>query len=818
MNLTGLGAGDFGDEVAWLHEELAKRGLDASVDEQKRKFFGPTTREAVRKFQTIHGISQSCEVCEKTAALLASQPAASPSAELTPPAKTLANESRQPGVVGSAGPAQPPQPSIPIPVFEFEHQVSAVRSPVVNGDGSERQTADGAITKIFYAFGRVIHCQTRTGVSGLRVETWDKAALCPELVDCTFTDDEGQFEIALSEPYLVALFGDHYPELVFRIFRGDQFLQHRDSISWNLHATPSRGLLLRIYVGSDPPSDASSLRPTPAVVRGRAAHAIKGPLPGHTVTAFDQNLRAQTQLGTPVITNEQGRFAISYTPEPLLPFGKDKADLFLRLTDPRGVEIARTKVICHAPSTSSVDIVVGGDALRRPSEFERLSLALLPRIRVARGTDLSEEEVHLLACSTGLTESLVKTFLASARIAGKSGIRHEFIYAIVRAAGVTDRRTVFSQNPATQRRALEAALKANVIPGRLFDLLEDALHKVEQASIDLALESPNPSAVPSLLEVLRTVLPTDAAAREFVSVQRQHQGSSKYFWARLAERSTFASLGVLESLQFVIQIDAATRHHLPMVRALQRMRVSGRIRTSRDLARLTESDWASLIDSSIDGTPVGTPNAIVGATPTEKASKYASALAETMEHAFPTVAMSSRMSRDTLPGSMASANFLDTNPSFEFGKIRLSRYLADNPRALTAVQADQRKGVIEHLSAVERLLNLTHRYQYMRPLLIDRLLSAQAIHRMGKNRFVEKYAGLLGSDVAVSIAAKAEKVGTAALALFVRYHSATNSTAAYVLPGIEGFKKDPQGYLDSLKPGKIGAEGGVDRRAEKEPS
>ena len=74
MNSQKLNIGDFGDEVANLHNNLKKHGLNVSAAEIKRKFFGPSTREVVGEFQKIHGIDSSCEVCDKTAALLIASP------------------------------------------------------------------------------------------------------------------------------------------------------------------------------------------------------------------------------------------------------------------------------------------------------------------------------------------------------------------------------------------------------------------------------------------------------------------------------------------------------------------------------------------------------------------------------------------------------------------------------------------------------------------------------------------------------------------------------------------------------------------------
>src|SRR6266567_3289763 len=67
MELSRLRVGDSGDIVARLHEVLALQGVEVSPEERKRRFFGPSTREAVREFQRTHYITPSGEVDAHTA-------------------------------------------------------------------------------------------------------------------------------------------------------------------------------------------------------------------------------------------------------------------------------------------------------------------------------------------------------------------------------------------------------------------------------------------------------------------------------------------------------------------------------------------------------------------------------------------------------------------------------------------------------------------------------------------------------------------------------------------------------------------------------
>ena len=69
-----LSVGDVGDDVATVHKLLESHGFSVPAAEVERTFFGPGTRAALGEFQRTKGISESCEVCEKTAVVLAAVP------------------------------------------------------------------------------------------------------------------------------------------------------------------------------------------------------------------------------------------------------------------------------------------------------------------------------------------------------------------------------------------------------------------------------------------------------------------------------------------------------------------------------------------------------------------------------------------------------------------------------------------------------------------------------------------------------------------------------------------------------------------------
>jgi len=76
MPPLNLSVGLMGEEVTLLHDALARAGLEVPEAEAKRRFFGPGTRQAVQLLQRRHGLEETGEVDDATAARLGIMPQA----------------------------------------------------------------------------------------------------------------------------------------------------------------------------------------------------------------------------------------------------------------------------------------------------------------------------------------------------------------------------------------------------------------------------------------------------------------------------------------------------------------------------------------------------------------------------------------------------------------------------------------------------------------------------------------------------------------------------------------------------------------------
>ncbi len=200
MKKPQLTVGAFGDEVTELHERLRKDGFDLAPSELDRKFFGPSTREAIRQYQQKHRLAVTGVVDDQTRAAIH---------EAVTPA------SRAVRVEALASRADAPVVSR----VSFERAALPVVRPAAPGPAPADPTAPpGDIPKEFQFLvrGQVIY-RDGLAIPGLVVRAWNKEIRREDLLGETTTDVTGNFEIWYSEQQF-----EHpdkrYADLIVRAF------------------------------------------------------------------------------------------------------------------------------------------------------------------------------------------------------------------------------------------------------------------------------------------------------------------------------------------------------------------------------------------------------------------------------------------------------------------------------------------------------------------------------------------------------------------------------------------------------------------------
>jgi hypothetical protein len=637
--------------------------------------------------------------------------------------------------------------------------------------------ADGPDTLDLYpASGEILDRRNRAGLPHLRIEAWDATGACPDLVACAFTDAEGAFELSVSADHLRELGLDEGAALFFRVFKGaHQIADTRSSAVWLMGETGATFPLL-----VDTAAKHEGHHPAPFTVRGRLLDATRGPLAGHTVNVSDKNLgTGEAPLGH-AVTDRAGHYEVQYTPDHLGRPGKHQADLVVRAFDPAGAPLVASDVICRAPPTAIVDLVAGGDAFRAPSEYEAISSELGPALGGVDPARLTEDDVRFLTCSTGADAAQLSAFVTAHQLAPELGLAPEVVYSLARDNPPPNRRALLAPGPATLRQLLQVAIDGNVVPAHLGASVDQAIEKIQRATVQLAFEPPAGTTEASLGDLLATVLPDRAQQEEILTASLTYQGTPQAFWQALAERPSFKDTKTVAALQYTLQIGALTGNNLPLVQKLQALYRAGTVTSLRDLARLDEADWLAMIGPASHDAVALFASGTGGAAPaaaTQDARDLAASLAAILEEAFPTDTIAHRLAKDPALHDPDLVAFFASNPTFEVGPTRVGAYLAATPKALA--RASDPATLTRRLQGIERLFKFAPRWSDMRVLMIDGIHSAQGVARMGRTGFRKRYGAALVDVDAVFDGAS--WVHAAAQSLAARYQPAYNAVYPYVL-------------------------------------
>jgi hypothetical protein len=96
--------------------------------------------------------------------------------------------------------------------------------------------------------GTVIDGNTQTGVSGLKVEAWDKDMKYDDLVGVAYTGRDGSFIIKFDNTYFREYAKDDQPDLYFKVFRGEKLLKNtKDSVIANASQREQVVITLELY-------------------------------------------------------------------------------------------------------------------------------------------------------------------------------------------------------------------------------------------------------------------------------------------------------------------------------------------------------------------------------------------------------------------------------------------------------------------------------------------------------------------------------------------------------------------------------------------
>ncbi|CAE6506463.1 conserved hypothetical protein [Nitrosomonas nitrosa] len=588
----------------------------------------------------------------------------------------------------------------------------------------------------------------------LRVEAQFRANSAALLTLTGITDTKGVVNISFDETLFSKLPAGQQVEVIFMVSEDGQSLDTSTSIKSLLPGDQEVEIFVTI-----PESTNEKF-----IVKGTIRKADGSPLSGVVVRAFDRDLRKKELLGEQD-TNVQGFFEIGYTRAQFSRMEKDQADIYLELYAPdkktaispvtfvsEGENALKTlqmendngekveyQIWFNAPAVATINGTVTDQRYRVLSEYERYVQELAPLMDALPFEELIDTDIAFLSAETAI-DSLHISYLRTAAILNKNTeVVAQAYYGMFRQNLPTDLSYLLTREAEEWKHALQQSIDENIIPPFSESELEAIivqLHALLPGYIAGTIE--NVSA-PVFTNVLKLALPDANLQQLFVSEYEKYDGKNpQAFWEKLKSQPNFKG-GVAESIQFTFQATALTRSNLPLVQILQQDRQQGRVKSIDDLAGWTEPEWINLFQSSGSNRPKLVPDGVPGETAAEKEKNYITLMVRLMEVSFPTKVIAARAEKDTLPGKDDLLAFLRRNPDFSFDRMPFHHYvLEQGEHVLDGVKNP------DAIAAIQRMYYIAPRYDWIKPLLVNRFDSAIAISLMGKTQFVAENAQLLG--------------------------------------------------------------------------
>ena len=586
--------------------------------------------------------------------------------------------------------------------------------------------------KRFEIIGRVVNVLSNKGIANLKVEAWDKDLLFDDMVGSAVTDEHGTFSFLFSASYFSELFGDKYPDLYFKVYRGTRCLASTEkSVLWNIK-TGVTPVLIPLEEKDDIPPGQEEPN-TLFSISGEVVKPDGTPIAGVNVEAYDTGLGAEKLLGE-TKTDTGGKYVIHYTRSVLIDINKNHADLIVRAhkgTGKNKIELS-SPLILNAFVHETINLVSGEKAYQGPPEYKQLDSILATHLQNATFDSITPKDIAILAAKTHLNEKHIAYYVKAHRHASQTAIPPQVFYGLYRKNMPTSLIPLLSQKRTTHQKAITDAIEGNIIDASIADEMDSLIEQLRDLNVIQVRNNnePEKNPVSKLLHMARL---TKNDQQKFLNAYSKQDKPMGEIWDKLQKPD---ALGVKKTarLQKSIQIAALTRNHLPLTEALLN---NTDITDGKDLAKYTLHDWKNLLKNS----EIGVPDDVEGETIAQRREKFARTLCHIVEDAFPTNVIGSRWQKRYAPQNNDISLFFQNNPDFDFRINRVRTYLNDNPDAMKGMK-DPEKFQRDFI-AFQRLNRLAPRYDkfdIIHTLFSDNVHSAHSIKRMGKKTFLKKYA------------------------------------------------------------------------------
>ncbi|KYF65237.1 hypothetical protein BE11_24800 [Sorangium cellulosum] len=498
------------------------------------------------------------------------------------------------------------------------------------------------------------------------------------------------------------------------------------------------------------------------IVQGFVRFADGYPARGLRVAAFDRDLRSEELLGQAEVARD-GSYRIEYSEGRFLKRERGTADLVAKAVDASDAVLAASPVSFNAPPVATIDLTIPASRCEPPSLFDKLQTEIAPLLGGVKLEELEEDGEHqdltFIAGETGFARRDVARFSLAHR-APTRGLSPEFWFALLGGSifSYSEQASLRAQlaaillalptlDDAAARKALRTAITRRDI-GRVGDEQIDAwIRAFARIGARAALGDPkSPTFLGRAVDHARI---RDDEKRERVARAYVEHGGLTPAALDTLQKEGGLEAAELDDLRTSFEIGELTRGDFSVVAMLKDRFDLRRPEQIRNLAKLSEHEWVTLIEQKHAAGEIDVPVPQGDGAPAKRpdAAIYGRTLDKQFREAFPTAAFAGGLERALKDGGArgvkhveALSRFLDKNTDFDLLRTRVDEYLGERApgdrRSFAKDEAFRRE-----LEAVQRVAKIAPSFEAADAMLADGVRSAGAAYRMGESEFVRRYEG-----------------------------------------------------------------------------
>ena len=295
---------------------------------------------------------------------------------------------------------------------------------------------------------------------------------------------------------------------------------------------------------------------------------------------------------------------------------------------------------------------------------------------------------------------------------------------------------IFGLSSQIQTQTLTTAIALDYIGAQYTDQISRIVNELQAHHTTDLLNQPYLVGNTTLAKLLDVAALPQAKQQAFAQALATNSQSMRNFWRTLGDGQHGLTTAEASSVERTLSIGTFVKNFTPLMQNLLQGFSSGTYQALPDLARLSKQDWVRLVNQT------GAPPSIDAAGNMTPAEVFASVIYTRVTRAYPTAALSSRITTSTLVPQVEQpplVQFFKNNPSMELLKDNIPAYLASQgDKAFTGIGKDQQAAVVSNARKFQRVLRVAPDADAAQTLLGLGISSATQIATMGSQQFFIK--------------------------------------------------------------------------------